>query len=670
MSCWSRFRLLLAACLLLPIPLAKADVERIEIRERRTVLDAQPFGDAGPYEKLSGAIHFAWDPANPANKAIVDLDLAPTGEDGLVRASANFMVLQPVDSDRRAGVGLFEVSNRGGKASLSYFNRARGATDPTDQSHFGDGLLMRLGLTVVWVGWQWDVPAAESLDRPSRLRIEAPIAERAAPGLVRSDWVIDEPAGELPLGHRGHTAYLPSAPDDPRNVLTVRDGRLGDRRVVPRDTWRFTNLTPTADGVGDPLVALDGGFDLGKIYEHVYVAEKPRVSGVGPAAIRDIVAFAKHDPDCPFPVSSGIAFGVSQTGRFLRTFLYQGFNADEHGRRAYDGMLIHTAGAGRGSFNHRFAQPSRDAHRYSAFFYPTDIFPFTSRRQHDPVANRADGLMARTRPEHRPLTFFTNTGYEYWGRAAALIHVSPDGTQDVEPLETERIYHLASAQHFVGRGGRPIQGSAILSNPLDFLVIERALLVRLIEWVQHGQLPPPSRYPRLDDGSLVAIDAWSFPSIPEVSAPTVAQEAYRADYGDRWGDGLGGVTGGGVIDNQPPRLGPRFPVLVPAVDEFGNEIAGVRSVEILAPVATYTPWSLRIGLPGPQSELRDFVGMRIPLPSTRAEGDARPGIGELYGSKEDYAEKAAMAAERLVREGFLLEEDLERVLEAARGRWP
>ena len=250
----------------------------------------------------------------------------------------------------------------------------------------------------------------------------------------------------------------------------------------------------------DGWISLDGGFQPGHIYELVYVARDPVVVGLGLAMIRDLMAYARFDPKAVFPVRHAIAFGVSQTGRFLRQFLYQGFNVDEQGRRVFDGMLIHTAGAGRGSFNHRFAQPSRDAHRYSAFFYPTDLYPFAGLPTPDPVTGRDDGLLDALDPAHRPKVMVTNTGYEYWGRAASLIHTTVDG-QDLAAAVQERIYHLASGQHYVGAWPSPqvpalAEGRAWRSNPLDFLVNLRALLSRLVDWVARDQAPPDSRYPR------------------------------------------------------------------------------------------------------------------------------------------------------------------------------
>src|ERR1039458_3139273 len=86
---------------------------------------------------------------------------------------------------------------------------------------------------------------------------------------------------------------------------------------------------------------------------------------------------AIRSADSITPVRRVYGEGISQNGRYLRDFLYQGFNADEDGRIALDGILAHVAGAGRGSFNYRFAQPSRDAQPTSSVFFPTDVFPFT-----------------------------------------------------------------------------------------------------------------------------------------------------------------------------------------------------------------------------------------------------------------------------------------------------
>ena len=657
----SRLTLAVVVVILAAAGTANAEVRRLVVSTREEVL-------GGDYEKLGGTVELELDPAHPANAAIVDLDRAPRNARGRVEASADFMVLRPRRPPARGSTALLEVSNRGGKALLPYFNRATWSLDPSTAEDFGDRLLMRLHLTLIWVGWQFDVPR-----QPGLLRLRAPIARDAdgpIEGLVRSDWTVERPTTTLPLAHRDHVAYPVADPRHADNVLTVRSARLGPREIVPRDRWRFARLD---DGrlVDDPThIHLTGGFQRGKIYELVYRARDPVVVGIGLAAVRDVISWARYDSRSEFRVTAAIGAGISQSGRFLRHFLYQGFNTDEAGRKVFDGLLVHTAGAGRGSFNHRFAQPSRDAHRFSAFFYPTDLFPFTSRTQTDPETGIADGLLARSadHPDQWPKIVVTNTGYEYWGRAASLIHTSPDGRVDVTPLPNERIYHLAGGQHFIGgfppttseRAGRAYRG-----NPLDFQVTLRALLARLVEWVVDGRTPPASVYPTLAAGTLVSIDALKFPRIPDVRAPSVIHQAHRVDYGPRWA--------AGIITREPPGIGAPFPALVSQVDADGNEVAGVRGVELLAPLATYTPWQLRGGHGSDAAELVDFLGTYVPLPRTDTErqrwSDSRLSLERRYADKREYRATAARAAESLVAAGLLLREDVPRVLERADQHW-
>jgi len=668
MTLRGRTPLTIALFLTLATPVT-AEVVRVDVRERSDVLGGRSFGPAGRYEKLQGEIYFAFDPDNPYNARVVDLGLAPRNAEGRVEARADFMVLQPKAARQGTGIGLVEVSNRGGKASLGYFNRATRSLDPTSAEDFGDGLLMRHGLTLIWVGWQFDVPRREGL-----LRLHVPVVTdggKTIQGLVRCDWTVDETVTTLGLGHRDHVPYPVAATTHEDHVLTVRDGRLAPRRVVPRDQWRFAREEDGQVVRDTEHVYMASGFQAGRIYELVYRAKEPRVVGLGPAAIRDVMSYARHHDDAVFPVEKGLAWGVSQTGRFLRYFLYKGFNTDEEGRKVYDGLLIHTAGAGRGSFNHRFAQPSRDAHRYSAFFYPTDIFPFTSWSQRDPETGATDGLFAHPfDPAHLPKVVYTNTGYEYWGRAASLIHTTVDASADVPLFPNERLYHLSSGQHYVGPfppdpEHRIEKSSAFQGNPLDFLVTLRSLLVALVEWVTDGVEPPASAYPTVRAGTLVPIDGVRFPAIPGVAFPSVIHEAYRADYGPRWSEG--------IVDVQPPRLGPAFRSLVSQVDEVGNEVAGVRALEVLVPLGTYTPWSLRTGRAGGAEELSDFVGTFIPLPRTEEErrrtGDPRPSVETLYPTREDHRAAAALAAAELVEERLLLPEDVLRVLKRAEATW-
>ena len=647
-----------------------AEVEGVDIHRREAVAGGHAFGLAGPYEKVVGTVRFVLDPEAPGNGRIVDLDLAPRDADGKVRFSADLYALQPVDPARGSGTTLIEVSNRGGKASVRYF--ARGATrasDPSEREHFGDALLLERGMSLVWLGWQFDVPA-----RPELLRLETVLTEgqavegQAVEGLLRADHVFSAPARVMPLAHRNHRPYPVSDLRDRRNVLTVRDTRLGDRTTIPRKQWRFAREDDDGTVVDDPrFIYLESGFEPGKIYEAVYVAEQPAVVGLGMAAMRDFASFLKHAPASPIPTARTLTVGISQTGRFLRTFLYQGFNRDLEGRRAFDGVFAHTAGAGRGSFNHRFAQPSRDAHPFSAFLYPTDIFPFTGQAQTDPETGRTDGLLENPSVDQAtlPKIFFVNSGYEYWGRAAALIHTTIDGTGDVALRDHVRAYHLASAQHFVDRFPPQPSGTVLPANPNNFFFVLRALLVALDDWVRHDTAPPASRIPRVADGTLVDPADLAFPALPGVQAPTRAHEAYRVDYGTRF-------AREGIVDIEPPRVGSAFPMLVPQVDGDGNERGGIRTPQIAVPVATYTPWNWRDPETGAPGELADFRGSFLAFAAdaaSRPTGDPRRSLEERYGSRDAYLGRYTQAALDLLADRLILARDLPEIIAHGAALW-
>ena len=650
-------------CVVLVAAPVRAEVVRIEVKSRADVLAGRPFGAAGPYEKVSGTIYFAVDPRNEANRIIADIDKAPKNAAGKVEFSSDFYLIKPKEPGRGNGTVLYEVSNRGGKGLLGFFNRAAGSLDPQTADQFGDGFLLEQGYTLLWVGWQFDPPLRDGL-----VRVAAPIAREAdgrpIQGLVRSDFVPVERMTEASLADRDHIPYVVVNPADPANVLTVRDSVEGPRRTIPRAQWQFTE-----DG---KRVRMAAGFEPGKIYEVVYRSQDPTVVGVGLAAVRDTVSRMKYGAAdelglAPGAVKRAIAFGISQSGRFLRTYLYYGFNEDESHRKVFDGMMAHVAGAGRGSFNHRFAQPSRDGHPYLNFFYPTDIFPFTDVSQRDPETGAQDGLLTHgTKPQFQPRVFYTNSSYEYWGRAASLFHTTIDGLEDAPLPANVRAYLLAAGQH--GPAGFPPSRSIgqQMNNPLDYRWVMRRLLVSMNGWITDGAEPPPSAYPRLDQGTLVSADKLKFPKIPAVSAPATPHKAYRADYGPDF-------ISKGIVSNEPPKIGSSFPILVPQVDADGNEVAGIRVPELAVPLATYTGWNLFNEKSGPTGVVSSMQGSFIPFPRTRTDrertSDPRRSIDERYQSRDQYLGLISKAASDLVEKGYLLKADVPRIVEQQGTRW-
>jgi Alpha/beta hydrolase domain len=642
---------------------AEARVVRVTIERREPVLAGRPFGLAGPYETLVGTVELALNPALRQNQAVVDLALAPRNEKGEVVFAADLFILKPVDLRRGNGRVYYEVPNRGGKAILRRLQNAAASVDPREAAGFGDGWLMNQGFALVWMGWQWDVP-----DTPGLLRLRAPIATdggRPITGLVRSVILLDERKDQAPLGDRGHAAYPAIDPDGRDSRLYVRDHRMDPPQLVPRKRWRFVDAT---------TVALDGGFEPGRIYEVVYRSRDPRVVGCSLAATRDLVSFLKSEPGEANPLAGvklALAHGISQSGRFLRHFLGQGFNEDEAGRRVFDGVFVEVAGAGGGSFNHRFAQPSRDPHQHWNVHYPADAFPFSDAPEADPETGETAGLLDREAASGTvPKVFHVVTAYEYWNRAASLMHTDPSGSRDLPLPETSRVYMIASAQHGAGTIP-PVAGGAVdnvglhTTNPNDFRPAIRAFVHALDEWVAAGIEPPPSRYPRISDGTLVPPENAGWPAVPGVRFPTVRNEPVRMDYGPEWSRG--------VISIEPPGLGHVFPALVPAVDADGNDRAGIRLPEIAAPLATQTGWNWRAPRTGAPDCLAPYVGSYLPFARTKAEreasGDPRPSIEERYRSREEYLGRASAAALALVRDRLLLPEDVPAVLDRAAAHW-
>lgn len=615
----------LAVTLLCAATAARAEVTRVDVTSR---VDLSYAG----YEKILGRVYFAVDPADPRNAIVVDLDKAPRNAAGRVEFSADFYAVRPKSGGN--GVAIVDVVNRGNRVTRM-FNRVTAGGDPD----VGDGFLLRRGFTVIAVGWEFDLPAAGG-----GLRIQVPAAQGVT-GIVGTLIEVDRRAPTYRLTE-DVPAYAPVDPDGPDSVLTVRD-RLSDApQTIARSRWRLA----------DDVVTLEGGFEPGRVYEMAYRVANPPIAGLGLAAVRDLASWAKHAADAVTPARYVYAFGQSQTGRFMREFLYLGFNADERDRLVFDGVIAHIAGAARIDINRRGSTPTTG----NAF---VGTFPFSDRALRDPVTGATEGLLENDRARrHRPKLFLTNSSVEYWidtGRAAALVHTAPDGTRDAALGDNVRAYLFAGAQHTPGPfppppGGRGQQRA----NPIDYSLSLRALLVALDGWVREGVAPPPSRHPRFADRTLVRAQDVAFPAVPGVQSPRTVAPGRRA------ANALLPFAGGeGAVQ----------PLLVSQVDADGNEIAGIRLPEVAVPLATYTGWNFRNPAIGGASRLVGNTGSYIPFARTQAERatrrDPRPSIEERYASRGVYLAKIRDAAAALVRDRYLLAEDVDAVISRASGHW-
>jgi hypothetical protein len=648
---------------------------KLDILKRQPYEAGRPFGEVGPYERLDAIAHYAVDPWHAANQTIVDLDRAERGADGKVHFSGDLTILMPLDPSRGNRTLLMQVPNRGHRI-VTRLNMTALQTQPSERIDPGDGFLFAHGWTVAWCGWQWDVP------RPSeRIGLSAPLvpAERCTPpSQMQLRIQPDADLPELPLtdqhvGQIGqHQRIAPADLAEPQARLLVRDHPYGEPQVIPRERWCFArdqNGEPVPD---DHYVWLTGGFKAGRIYDVLYTPNICPVVGAGLLAIRDCAAHLRSDTSAPTAgrIDHVIGEGQSQCGRFLRTLLYFGLNIDESGRQVFDGILAHVAGGRRGEFNHRYAQPS---------VQPTPsfghLFPFADAPQTDPVSGRTAGLLDRLRDAGAlPKIIYTDTAAEYWRGDAGLTHLDLHSGADVEPQPGVRRYLFAATQHSPGNlpfANQSLFGShgANWFNIVDYRPLYRATLTNLRRWVAEGIEPPPSVFPRLQDGTAATRSEVraALASIPclHLAAETDLMAIHPLDLGEHAEAGIG--TFPAHVAGAP------YPARVSAVDADGNETGGIRMPDVTVPVATHTGFNPRHPDTGGGTQLLEYLGSSLPFAPTAAErqrrGDPRPSLEERYRDRDDYLARIRQAADDLVAQGVLLEEDVPLCLELAAARY-
>lgn len=628
--------------LLLMPQLVAARVVRVEITERETVAD-EPYR-SGLYEVLRGLIHLEVDPDDPANRLITDLALADRNPRGNVEFASEFELHKPVEADRGNRRLVYFVNNRGHKLAEWHFNHQAGGN-----------WLRTQGWSYLWCGWNCD-----AIESERALNIHVPVVTdhgKTITGTIYAE--IYSYANAItysqPFTWGGSIAYPVASMDNSHATLMVRQYRWEEPVELPRDGWSFARFE---DGrvIPDPgHLFIEEGFKPGWLYELVYMGKDPKLTGLGMAAIRDVVSFFRYEEAGDHGVANPLAgvvdhvyaWGHSQSARLLHHYVYQDFNGDEQGRIVLDGIIGNCGGAGKGQFNSRFAQTTRHGSHHEDNLYPVDFFPFNTVEQTDPVTGERGDVLALARESgFLPKIFFVNSSTDYWTRGASLLHTDVEGTRDAAIDPGVRMYLVAGRAHVDPRIG----------------LIGRALLTAMDEWVSRGAEPPESRIPTIADGTLVTLESFraAFPEIPGVEVPESFYQPCRLDPGPRW-------KTDGVADQVPPEVGPRFACLVPQVDGDGNEIAGIRLPEIAVPLATFTGWSMRS--PSFSRTLRRNAGTLWPLSRTaeeRAEtGDPRKSIQERYGNAADYLSKVAACLLELRDQRFLLDQDLALLLDYA-----
>ncbi len=611
-----------------------AEVARVEIRRR---------DDAGTHERLIGKVFFSIDPSLPANRGIADIEFAPKNKDGMVEFSSDVLFFKPKQARQSRGTVFLEVVNRGRDQSLAIMSEARQRDLIPESWDLGDRFLLEQGFSVAFLGWQFDVQPSQGLT------FQAPIAD--VEGVVREAH-IQAIAGATTTGFR--LAYCASAAKMNDAKVTFRTRLDQQPQTLAHSFWDFTR-----DGCA---VVLHGELKAG-LYEAIYDAKGSPVAGLGLAAMRDFAAYLKHGPassplrDNAAAVQRVLGYGYSQSGRFLREFVRDGFNADESGRIAFDGLFIASAGAGGGSFNHRFSMPGQAGNSVLSIQRPVDLPPFID-----------EGLLAKARAAGVvPKIFYTFSSTEYWARAGSLTHTTEDGLKDVSLAATSRLYFLAGTPH--ASGSLPPSKGQQFQQYVNFASqrwVQRALLLDLDAWIRGETDPPSSRYPSIAAGELVPRDAVDFPRATSMPFASYMPSVWRMDYGPAF-------TTKRIISNEPPLLGAPYRVLVPQVNADGNDRSGIRLLEIAVPLGTYSGWNVALPQLRDLQYLAGLVGSFDPFPLTREDrqksGDSRRSIAERYKGRDDYVQQATRAAEDLVRQRFMLAGDVAAAVRFAQDIW-
>jgi hypothetical protein len=426
---------------------AGGGVQRIEITERESpVFGGAEFAGVGNYERLHGTVFGELDPTHRLNASIVNLDKAARNPRGHVEYQSDFRILKPLDLDRGNGCLVYDVPNRGNQPIMARLNSAPEGGHP---QHAGNGFLMRRGFTVVWSGWQGDVPPGAD-----RLTAHFPTISGIT-GMVREEFIA-EATGLLgdsniqELSEERFVGTLVYPVVDPAGAtLTVREREADPRATPPGLAWRLIDnrhveiTRPTAPG-----------FDRGAIYEFVYRARDPIVMGIGFAAIRDIVSFLRYEtkgnplaPQERLCIRGALGFGISQSGRVLRDLVYLGFNEDLAERPVFDGILPVVAGSRRTCINWQFAQAGRYSRQHEDHSYGDDQFPFSYPPLSDAISGHSGGILQRVRDAGVcPKVLHLDTESDLWQARSSLVATDTSGADLAMPDEV-RIYTVSGVSH-------------------------------------------------------------------------------------------------------------------------------------------------------------------------------------------------------------------------------
>lgn len=628
-----------------------AEVVRIEVSEQRDWVPGYS-STAGGYESVTGTVWYEVDSKNLASRDITDIKLAPRNARGKVEFHGPFLIIRPKQAGKTNGTILFEVANRG----MDQSNRILFQADrfdllkPAATREVTHTPLFDRGYTFAWAGWQSDLDAdAFGLIVP-RAKVNS---------VIRGTDYLNVENNSSDSGSTRQGGSCAADVNDPTAKLRILRRFDDPGVIVPRGQWSFAKRAKDGKITADPCsFLLDKPVSGPALVSITYRGDRPQLAGLALAAVRDFNTYLRTHEIAGHPrPSSLIAYGYSQSARFLRDFLYRGFNRAADGSRVFDGILDTGGGAGRGSFDHRYASPGEAGNSVGSALRPVDLYPFADLPAPDIAGNRSEGLLDRARRDGvTPRMFHILSGSEYWARAASLMQATPDGKRALPEAPLTRTYVFAGTNHAPRAAVAFLRKDARIAYPYNDNIDEFTAMPALVEamrnWIVKDTPPPDTQRPEVGT-TLVDPTNLAFPKIPDVVVPKALPPLWQLNLGRQY-------RGQGILA-EPPILGPRYTLLVPQVDEDGNEIGGWHGLRRSLPVGTNTAWNGSDRGYAGFGIISGLSGAFFPFPlderAREARKDPRLSLMERYGSQEGYMRAADKEIDRQIAAGFLLPDE-------------
>ena len=691
-------------------PIRNSSIASLVTKGSGVAFNGASFGTVGTYTYVLAEATGKVAAADPCAATIVDLKNAPVDAAGNVGYRFDVILLTPTDPAKASGTLLYEVNNRTSGIAVAALQDGSSndlysavrpvipttATGVVRGTGAGNGFLLAQGMTIVWSGWQGDRPqtlggptaAISSATRWYAPGMTLPVAVDAAnggapiTGAVQDEFIADN-AGARLLG-----TYYKRAAGTPA-TLTVRRTATSAPVTVDPSLWTYTAGSGTAEGgntgangfgfvtidragvaAGSAYAAaLDAGSDNGSIYQFNYTAADPKVMGLGFLATRDLISYlhwgtadaAGNANPLAGRVKTTLATGISQSGRYLRDFLWQGYNTDAQLRPVFDGMLPLVGGSRKTYTNYRWAKPGDYSRQHETHYTPGDQFPFSYATLTDPLTGKVDGLLKKCSELGTcPKVFQYDSPIEFNGARASLTVTDGAGNDVPIPANVRMFYapgtshspvsiaDAASAQPDYSVN-RSVAATAVSASPGALVAstsLYRALLVNLEGWVKGTAAPLASNFPSVAAGTM--------------AVPTASPASLGAPDLSALGLGFNGVyntlsvNDESVIPSQPSN---RFYVVQqPTTDAQGNDRGGVKMPDIAVPLATFKGYSLRRSgfVAGDQNGLSSSQLAFALLTAEKSPADPRKSDQELYGTRAGYVGAVNAAVDRLVTDRLLL----------------